>query len=1646
MDVLEEYEILSIIGEGTFGVVKLAKIKKTGNKVAIKILEKKKIMNEEDEERVDREIDILRRIRHINVIRIIKIQEDEENIYIIMEFCEKGELFNHIVEQQRLDEVESSYYYYQLINGLECLHYNEIVHRDLKPENLLLSKGYILKIIDFGLSNYFNNTKLLSTPCGSPCYASPEMVSGKKYNGFLIDIWSTGIILYAMLCGYLPFEDPDNDILFQKISNCEPEFPEELSKDAVDLMKKIMVNDPAKRITIPDIKKHPFYLKGKRNFESAHPDLVSEVEIDYSNFDNNNNYYKLENEDENKYEIKENIFRRKEKREYNPLRDIINEIQNENSYPDNIYIYRHSISQIFDEKKIIEGFQEKIYNKNINIKKKNYNDKEKNNNDNDNDNDVINIQINDILNDNINDKINDNNNNYNKKNEKNIKKDNININVNGNVSENINDKFIINNINDINKEKIVNKIIDNKNESNNNYKINEDFKKNENNNILNEINYKTESNINLNIKNKDINNFNPESDLNINKQNININNDILNIKNINDNLNDKIDIKDINEKKEINQNENNRFNKNNYVGDNPLNMNKNDNIMKQINNNLSKIKQMKEQKQTNDRVKKKDINKNNDENYDINILEKENNLEKKINNKKINNIVNINNNKNINEMMNSAIPHFISSSNKNRKNINDILQKNNYVLNTQIDENKKYINIKIPIDITYSGKPQNILNNNINNILKEGIKQKNSNKNSISNLKNKTYVEKKRPKARHSQSINPKPISKKREPISNKNNELKRDKAPLSIRTGQSLINKNNQMITFKLTELDSNSRKENININSAKNNPLVTFNTLSKPLNEVHSRKKNKIPTSSYNNENIKKKILGQNKTLYNNIQNLNFNSKKDNLSFNIINLNNNIYPIADPISTFSNSIDKIHNLSNFNNINSIQNNSRMNNHVITNYSQKNRKTNILIQNRIKISDNNITNSLQRNTNTNTYTNTNTNTNNNIQNNNNSNNNNRYNQNTYNKSINDNNINNSENLSTLPNSSLYSDIIYKRKFYPDLNNYSNLNNNNNNLMSNNNNKKNNILRQYNNFNNYRTSEKYVNDEINTIDRDEMNSNNSNQKQNINFLHKKDISNHLYPSNTEKKPEIYNNKIKNMNININKNVINSPSKGNKDILNQNGYIDYRKNHNYYVTSNKGVNYLPNTSNILPKKKLDLITENDNYDYLNNNSALNKRINANINPKRSRQNMNKLLGLISNSAEKYRTNNYPMNYTTSNIDFPVNLYSSQHHLNNFENNNNINQRRNNQIYINNNSYDNSDEYQRRNNNNNYYTNINKINDINNISKIKTKNNYVIQYDTNHKLVKKGILENSQKSKINNNINILDAKDNNIYDNRNKPNYKYSSNYNANNNINSGNENNYPHFNKTQGDLLYNKKVNLDKIPNNNKNYKIKNNMNMNININNNKRNENQINNEKRIDNRKIVRDEANRDYNQDNIYINNIKNNYSNTINNNNRNINNQNKNRYIQISSSGSNSKRFNKPILKTTDKQIVNLISSQIKKVPNNDKRNKNLENINFIKTNRNDAKLINKNKPISYKTQDFTSQISDNYLANNNINNNFSHIKSNISDTLIRNPLDKNLIKSRKTVDNQYRRTVNYDNNYNVNFNNNNYSNNNRNIKINL
>lgn len=187
-----------------------------------------------------------------------------------MEHASQGELFEFIVQQGRVDDVTATKFFNMMLDGVEFLHSHGVCHRDLKPENILLEKdGSCLKIIDFGLSNMYNlPDQTLKTACGSPCYAAPEMIAGKDYNGLKVDIWSCGVILYAMVVGYLPFEDKDTNKLYSKILNCEYTFPENIGEPVKDLITKILNTDPLKRYSIDQIRKHPWFTSNIRKSKS----------------------------------------------------------------------------------------------------------------------------------------------------------------------------------------------------------------------------------------------------------------------------------------------------------------------------------------------------------------------------------------------------------------------------------------------------------------------------------------------------------------------------------------------------------------------------------------------------------------------------------------------------------------------------------------------------------------------------------------------------------------------------------------------------------------------------------------------------------------------------------------------------------------------------------------------------------------------------------------------------------------------------------------------------------------------------------------------------------------------------------------------------------------------------------------------------------------------------------------------------------------------------------------------------------------------------------------------------------------------------------------------------------------------------------
>lgn len=256
---LSNYRLGKTLGIGSFGKVKIAEHILTGNKVAIKILNRKKIKQMDMEEKVRREIKILRLFMHPHIIRLYEVIETPNDIYVVMEYVESGELFDYIVEKGRLMEDEARHFFQQIISGVEYCHRNMVVHRDLKPENLLLDSRANVKIADFGLSNVMRDGHFLKTSCGSPNYAAPEVISGRLYAGPEVDVWSCGVILYALLCGSLPFDDENIPNLFKKIKGGIYTLPSHLSPGARDLIPRMLLVDPLKRITIPEIRQHPWF-------------------------------------------------------------------------------------------------------------------------------------------------------------------------------------------------------------------------------------------------------------------------------------------------------------------------------------------------------------------------------------------------------------------------------------------------------------------------------------------------------------------------------------------------------------------------------------------------------------------------------------------------------------------------------------------------------------------------------------------------------------------------------------------------------------------------------------------------------------------------------------------------------------------------------------------------------------------------------------------------------------------------------------------------------------------------------------------------------------------------------------------------------------------------------------------------------------------------------------------------------------------------------------------------------------------------------------------------------------------------------------------------------------------------------------------
>jgi len=266
------------LGIGAFGKVKLATHAVTGHKVAVKILNKAKIKQLGMEEKVQREINILHLCTHPHIIRLYEVIDTPTDIFLVNEYVSGGELFDHIVSKGRLSADEARNFFHQIISGVEYSHFQKIVHRDLKPENLLLDANHNIKIADFGLSNLMRDGDFLRTSCGSPNYAAPEVISGHLYAGPEVDVWSCGVILYALLCGSLPFDDESIPNLFKKIKSGMYALPTHLSQLAKNLIPRMLEVDPMKRITIPEIRLHPWFQHKLPPYLRHPPELIEKQE------------------------------------------------------------------------------------------------------------------------------------------------------------------------------------------------------------------------------------------------------------------------------------------------------------------------------------------------------------------------------------------------------------------------------------------------------------------------------------------------------------------------------------------------------------------------------------------------------------------------------------------------------------------------------------------------------------------------------------------------------------------------------------------------------------------------------------------------------------------------------------------------------------------------------------------------------------------------------------------------------------------------------------------------------------------------------------------------------------------------------------------------------------------------------------------------------------------------------------------------------------------------------------------------------------------------------------------------------------------------------------------------------------------------
>ncbi|XP_029290122.1 serine/threonine-protein kinase BRSK2 isoform X2 [Cottoperca gobio] len=264
------YRLEKTLGKGQTGLVKLGIHCVTCQKVAIKIVNREKL-SESVLMKVEREIAILKLIEHPHVLKLHDVYENKKYLYLVLEHVSGGELFDYLVKKGRLTPKEARKFFRQIMSALDFCHSHSICHRDLKPENLLLDEKNNIRIADFGMASLQVGDSLLETSCGSPHYACPEVIRGEKYDGRKADVWSCGVILFALLVGALPFDDDNLRNLLEKVKLGVFHMPHFIPPDCQNLLRGMIEVDATKRLTLEQIQKHTWYIGGKNEPEPEQP-------------------------------------------------------------------------------------------------------------------------------------------------------------------------------------------------------------------------------------------------------------------------------------------------------------------------------------------------------------------------------------------------------------------------------------------------------------------------------------------------------------------------------------------------------------------------------------------------------------------------------------------------------------------------------------------------------------------------------------------------------------------------------------------------------------------------------------------------------------------------------------------------------------------------------------------------------------------------------------------------------------------------------------------------------------------------------------------------------------------------------------------------------------------------------------------------------------------------------------------------------------------------------------------------------------------------------------------------------------------------------------------------------------------------------